>query len=166
MDELSDLAGAVEAFAEPVGYAVGTDRLIAPVAVLAAGDALFLDIGDLAIGAHFAVPTGDTPARQSGEAEESDETHKIPTIASASGVPTLVVAPRCWPTTEHHGYCGPGAVRSLDRRGAGVVSADRAWMTVTKRLDRVSKVVSRHADWMRDVFAVEGRLTMRFRPIS
>jgi hypothetical protein len=47
----------MEPFAESVRDPVGTDRLVAAMACLAAGHALFLDVGDLAIGADFSVPT-------------------------------------------------------------------------------------------------------------
>ena len=83
----------MEALAEPVGDAVRTDRLIAPMAPLAAGDSLFLDIRDLAFGAHFAVTARHTPARQGGEAEESDQAHTVPPSILASGMPE-------WPRTE------------------------------------------------------------------
>lgn len=154
MDELSDLAGAVEAFAEPVGHAVRTDRLIAPVAVLAAGHALFLDVGDLAIGAHFAVSTGHTPARQGREAEESDETHKVPTISFASGVPRLAITARRIAVVQNTaGISDPAAVQSPNRRESVRSVLGRAWMAITKRLDHESKATSRHADWTRDVLA-------------
>jgi hypothetical protein len=49
--------------------------VIPPVRVGTAGLALFLDVGDLAVGREFPIPSNDAPARQGGEAKQSHETH-------------------------------------------------------------------------------------------
>jgi hypothetical protein len=66
----------VKTLAEAVGDSVGRDRLVPPMAGLAAGCAFFLNVRDFPVGAHFAIPTGHAPARQGSKAEESDEAHE------------------------------------------------------------------------------------------
>ena len=51
------------------------DRVIAPVRVMRAGRALFLDVGNLAVRGDFAVPTGDAAAGERREPEETNKTH-------------------------------------------------------------------------------------------
>jgi hypothetical protein len=49
--------------------------VIAAMAVVFAGSAFLLDVGDLAAGGDFAVVPGDAPARQRRVPEEPNETH-------------------------------------------------------------------------------------------
>jgi hypothetical protein len=49
--------------------------MVAPVQVVRAVVALFLDVGDLPSTGEFEIPADDTAAGQRGETEEPDETH-------------------------------------------------------------------------------------------
>jgi hypothetical protein len=55
----------------------GRNRVIATMAVAAAGFAFFFDVGDFAVGRHFAVAAYDATASESGEAEKPNETHDV-----------------------------------------------------------------------------------------
>src|SRR6187402_967785 len=58
--------------------AVAHDGVVAAVAGGPAALPLFLDVADLAAGRHLTVASNDAAARESGEAEKSNETHSEP----------------------------------------------------------------------------------------
>jgi hypothetical protein len=49
--------------------------MVAPMAVTAAGFALFLDVTDFAAGRHLAIAADHTAARKRGEPEKSNKAH-------------------------------------------------------------------------------------------
>ena len=51
--------------------------MIAPVTVLAAGRALFLHVGDLAIRGHFPIVASDAAAGKRRKPEETNQTHHV-----------------------------------------------------------------------------------------
>jgi hypothetical protein len=53
----------------------GGDLVIAPMAVTSAGFALFLDVRHFPTRSNFAIPANHAPARESREAEKTNETH-------------------------------------------------------------------------------------------
>src|SRR5581483_4192989 len=57
------------------GEALGSNRVIAPVAVTAAGFPFFLDVCDLAARRHLAVAADHAAARERREAEKPNQTH-------------------------------------------------------------------------------------------
>jgi len=156
----------VESLAETVGDAIRTDRLVAPVARLAAGHALFLDVGDLAVGAHFAVPTGHTPTGQGREAEESDETHKSRLRSLQAACRICTNSFEALLGAKYGGYRGPGprftpgAVREANQ------VEDLIWMMSPSRW--IARIQSRHHApiCVSRVIRQKTRRTRGFRPIS
>jgi hypothetical protein len=155
----------VEALAEAVSDSVRADWLIAPVAGLAAGNTLLLDVGDLAVGAHLAIPAGNTPARKCREAEKSDETHsrKRPLQSACLTSGSSPISDR---DSERPGITDPSRERRLEPAQAGA-HLDGP----TKRLDRgVLQLRGRNADWIPGRSWSEKRnrkgLNEPFRPMS
>jgi hypothetical protein len=66
------------------GEPVGGNSVISSMTVAGARAALFLDVGDLAAGSHFAIPADNASASESGEAEKPDETHNAPRRAPSN----------------------------------------------------------------------------------
>src|SRR3954469_5869330 len=54
---------------------IGRNRVVAAMAVATAALALFLDVGQLTAGRHFAIAADNAAACEIGEAEEANETH-------------------------------------------------------------------------------------------